>query len=108
MDIKIAGITEEIFKQSLAQAKVARLQILENMNAVISEPRKELSRFAPKVKLMMVNPDKIRDIIGSGGKTITAIIEQCNDVKVDIEQDGRVILKTSSVRLKSTPSMQVR
>ncbi len=92
MDIKISGITKEIFKESLAQAKVARLQILENMNAVISEPREELSKYAPKVKLMMVDPDKIRDIIGSGGKTISAIIEACNDVKIDIEQDGRVII----------------
>ncbi len=92
MDIKISGITKEIFEESLAQARVARLQILENMNSVISAPRKELSKYAPKVKLMMINPDKIRDVIGGGGKTITAIIEQCNDVKIDIEQDGRVIL----------------
>ncbi|XFA99388.1 polyribonucleotide nucleotidyltransferase [Candidatus Izemoplasma sp. B36] len=92
MDIKIAGITKEILQESLAQAKVARLQILDNMNAVINEPRKELSKYAPKVKLMIVNPDKIRDIIGGGGKTISAIIEQCNDVKIDIEQDGRVVI----------------
>ena len=92
MDIKIAGITKEILQESLAQAKVARLQILDNMNAVINEPRKELSKYAPKVKLMMVNPEKIRDIIGGGGKTISAIIEQCNDVKIDIEQDGRVVI----------------
>ena len=80
------------FKVALAQARIAILQILENMNSVISAPRKELSKYAPKVKLMMINPDKIRDVIGGGGKTITAIIEQCNDVKIDIEQDGRVIL----------------
>ncbi len=92
MDIKIAGITKEILQESLAQAKVARLQILDNMNAVINKPRKELSKYAPKVKLMMVNPEKIRDIIGGGGKTISAIIEQCNDVKIDIEQDGRVVI----------------
>jgi polyribonucleotide nucleotidyltransferase len=92
MDIKIAGITKEIFEESLAQAKEARLHILENMNSVISEPRKELCKYAPKVKLMKVSPDKIRDIIGAGGKTITAIIEQCNDVKIDIEQDGRVVV----------------
>lgn len=92
MDIKISGITKEILQESLAQAKVARLQILENMNAVISEPRKELSKYAPKVKLMVVAPDKIRGIIGSGGKTITGIIEKCNDVKIDIEQDGRITI----------------
>ncbi len=92
MDIKISGITKEIFKESLFQAKKARLHILENMNNTISEPRKELSKYAPKVKLMKVKPEKIRDIIGSGGKTISHIIELCNDIKIDIEQDGRVIL----------------
>ncbi len=92
MDIKISGITKEILREALMQAKKARLEILENMNSVISTPRKELSRYAPKVKLMFVSPDKIRDIIGAGGKTITAIIEQCSDIKIDIEQDGRIIL----------------
>ncbi len=92
MDIKIDGITKEIFEESLAQAKVARMQILDNMESAINEPRKELSKYAPKVKLMKINPDKIRDVIGGGGKTISAIIEQCNDVKIDIEQDGRVII----------------
>ncbi len=92
MDIKISGITKDIFKQSLSQAKSARLKILENMNNTISEPRKELSKFAPKVKIMRISPDKIRDVIGTGGKNITNIIEQCNDVKIDIEQDGRIVL----------------
>jgi len=92
MDIKISGITKAIFKESLDQAKIARLQILDNMDATIGVPRKELSKYAPKVKLMQISPDKIRDIIGAGGKTITAIIEQCNNVKIDIEQDGRIVL----------------
>lgn len=92
MDIKISGITKEIFQESLYQAKSARMQILDNMDSVISSPKKELSRYAPKVKLMQISPDKIRDIIGAGGKTITAIIEQCGNVKIDIEQDGRIIL----------------
>lgn len=92
MDIKISGITKDIFKQSLSQAKSARVKILENMNNTISEPRKELSKFAPKVKIMRISPDKIRDVIGTGGKNITNIIEQCNDVKIDIEQDGRIVL----------------
>ena len=92
MDIKISGITKEIFKESLFQAKKARMEILENMNATIQAPKKELSKYAPKVKLMQVSPDKIRDIIGAGGKNITAIIEQCGNVKIDIEQDGRIIL----------------
>lgn len=90
MDIKISGITREIFKEALAQAKKARMEILDNMETAISEPRKELSKYAPKVKLMMISPDKIRDVIGGGGKTINSIIEQCNDVKIDIEQDGRI------------------
>jgi polyribonucleotide nucleotidyltransferase len=92
MDIKISGITKAIFKESLAQAKKARLEILENMHTAIEAPRKELSQYAPKVKLMQVSPDKIREIIGAGGKNITSIIEKCNDVKIDIEQDGRIIL----------------
>ncbi|QWC00640.1 polyribonucleotide nucleotidyltransferase [Mycoplasmatota bacterium] len=92
MDIKISGITRDIFKESLSQAKNARMQILDNMKSAIAEPKKELSVYAPKVKLMKVSPDKIRDIIGAGGKNISAIIEKCNDVKIDIEQDGRIIL----------------
>jgi len=92
MDIKIAGITKEVFKEALAQAKIARLEILDTMNKTIAEPRKELSKYAPKVKLMHVKPDKIREIIGSGGKTIQSIIEKCNDVKIDIEDDGRVTI----------------
>jgi polyribonucleotide nucleotidyltransferase len=92
MDIKISGITKAIFKESLNQAKKARMEILDNMDSVIDKPRTELSKYAPKVKLMQVSPDKIRDIIGAGGKTITAIIEQCNEIKIDIEQDGRIIL----------------
>ncbi|HKL47897.1 MAG TPA: polyribonucleotide nucleotidyltransferase, partial [Candidatus Izemoplasmatales bacterium] len=92
MDIKISGITKEIFKESLAQAKKARMEILDNMEKTIESPRKELSPYAPKVKLMQVSPDKIREIIGAGGKNISSIIEKCNDVKIDIEQDGRIIL----------------
>jgi len=92
MDIKISGISREILSEALAQAKSGRLFILETMNAAIAEPREELSKYAPKVKMMHIAPDKIRDVIGSGGKTITSIIEQCGGVKIDIEQDGRVIL----------------
>lgn len=91
MDIKISGISRQILKEALEQARVARLQILDVMDSVISTPREELSQYAPKVKMMRINPDKIRDVIGSGGKTITSIIEKCNNVKIDIEQDGRVI-----------------
>ena len=92
MDIKIKGITPEILKEALAQAKLGRMQILDHMMTTISEVRPELSKYAPKVKMIRINPDKIRDVIGSGGKVIQEIIEKCNDVKIDIEQDGRVFV----------------
>ena len=92
MDIKIKGITREILKEALAQAKLGRMQILDHMMTTISEVRPELSKFAPKVKMIRINPEKIRDVIGAGGKVIQEIIEKCNDVKIDIEQDGRVFV----------------
>ncbi|MGS0971849.1 MAG: polyribonucleotide nucleotidyltransferase [Candidatus Izemoplasmataceae bacterium] len=106
MDIKITGISREIMQEALAQAKIARLQILEAMDKAIAQPRDEVSEFAPKVKLMFIDPDKIRDVIGPGGKQITAIIEACNDVKIDIEQDGRVtIMHTNSEDIKKAMAM---
>ena len=101
MDIKIKGITKEILKEALAQAKKARFEILDVMTDCIKEPRKELSPYAPKIETFMINPDKIRDVIGRGGDMITKIILDCshvksvNDkdaVKVDLEDDGRVII----------------
>ena len=92
MDIKIKGITYEILKEALAQAKKGRLEILDHMMSTISEVRPELSKYAPKVKMITINPDKIKDVIGSGGKVINQIITDCNDVKIDIEQDGRVYI----------------
>lgn len=97
MDIKIKGITPEILKEALAQAKLGRMQILDHMMTAISEVRPELSKYAPKVKMIRINPDKIRDVIGSGGKVIQEIIEKCNDVKIDIEQDGRVFVMHSEM-----------
>jgi polyribonucleotide nucleotidyltransferase len=97
MDIKIKGLSKAILKEALEQARVARLQVLENMYTAIKEPRKEVSKHAPKVKLMVIDPEKIRDVIGPGGKQITAIIEQCNDVKIDIEQDGRVTIMHTDI-----------
>lgn len=97
MDIKIKGITPEILKEALAQAKLGRMQILDHMMTTISEVRPELSKYAPKVKMIRINPDKIRDVIGSGGKVIQEIIEKCNDVKIDIEQDGRVFVMNSEM-----------
>ncbi len=92
MDIKIKGITREIFEEALAQAKIARLDILDHMNETISEVREELSPYAPKVMMIRIDPDKIRDVIGGGGKIITQIIEDNDNVKIDIEQDGRVFI----------------
>ena len=101
MDIKIKGITEQILKEALAQAKVARMQILDVITSQIPEPRKEVSEYAPKTMTFMINPDKIKEVIGKGGETITKIILECsnvtavndvNAVKVDLEDDGRVII----------------
>ncbi|MGI6324574.1 MAG: polyribonucleotide nucleotidyltransferase [Bacilli bacterium] len=92
MDIKIEGITEKILKEALEQARIGRLQILQNMATAISEPRKELSKYAPKLKQIKIKTSKIKDVIGRGGEIITNIIEQCDDVKIDIEDDGRVII----------------
>lgn len=92
MDIKIDGITKEILEEALAQAKIGRAQIMESMMAAIDTPRDELSPYAPKVFMMKIDPDQIRDVIGPGGKMINEIIEKSNDVKIDIEQDGTVII----------------
>lgn len=92
MDIKIEGLSKTILEEALAQAKAGRLHILKNMMTVIKEPRKELSKYAPKVRMMFIAPDKIRDVIGPGGKQINDIIEKCDNIKIDIDQDGRVTL----------------
>lgn len=103
MDIKINGITTEIMKEALEQARKGRLHILDHMNSIISEVKPDLSAYAPKVKMIRINPDKIRDVIGGGGKIITQIIEDHNNVKIDIEQDGRVyIMHTDSAWINKT------
>ncbi|MDF9841333.1 MULTISPECIES: polyribonucleotide nucleotidyltransferase [unclassified Paenibacillus] len=94
MDIKIAGIDRKILKEALEQARVGRLFILDKMNEAISEPRPNLSQYAPKIIIININPDKIRDVIGAGGKIINKIIEETG-VKIDIEQDGRVFIGSS-------------
>lgn len=91
MDIKIDGINKEIFKQALAQAKRGREHIMGIMLDCISEPRKELSKYAPKITTIHVDPEKISKIIGPGGKTIKKIIEETG-AKIDIEEDGRVYI----------------
>ncbi|MEA4960818.1 polyribonucleotide nucleotidyltransferase [Lutispora sp.] len=91
MDIKIAGIDRSILEKALEQARLGRLFILGKMISVISTPRSELSPYAPKIIITRVDPDKIRDIIGPGGKTINKIIAETN-VKIDIEDDGKVYI----------------
>ncbi|MBP3635698.1 MAG: polyribonucleotide nucleotidyltransferase [Bacilli bacterium] len=101
MDIKIKGITKQILKEALAQAKEARMQVLDLIEDTISEPRKEVSKYAPKMVSFMINPNKIKDVIGKGGDMITKIILEASNVKtvndvgavkVDLEDDGRVII----------------
>ncbi|MHB1654570.1 MAG: polyribonucleotide nucleotidyltransferase [Desulfitobacteriaceae bacterium] len=91
MDIKIAGVSREILTQALTQAKKGRLFILDKMLAVIEKPRPQLSPFAPRIITASIHPDKIRDVIGPGGKTIKKIIDETG-VKIDIEDDGRVFI----------------
>lgn len=108
MDIKIKGITKEILKEALAQAKKARLEILDVIKKQIAEPRKEVSKYAPKMETFMINPLKIKDVIGKGGEMITKIICEAsnvtevtnvNAVKVELEDDGRVIIYHSDKKI---------
>lgn len=91
MDIKIDGLAKEILEESMEQAKIGRMKILDSMLATISEPKTDLSPYAPKIMTMKINPDKIRDVIGPSGKQINQIIEETG-VKIDIEQDGTVFI----------------
>ena len=111
MDIKIKGITKEILKEALAQAKVARMEILDVMANEIPEPRKEVSQYAPKMLTFMIKPEKIKDVIGKGGEMITKIIcdashvtsvTDMNAVKVDLEDDGRVMIYHSDKQVIET------
>jgi len=94
MDIKIAGITRDILVEALEQARVGRLHILSHMLETLDAPRPQLSKYAPKIVTMTINPDKIRDVIGPGGKMINSIIDQTG-VKIDIEQDGTVFIAST-------------
>lgn len=94
MDIKIQGITEQILKEALTQAKQARMEILEELTSTIAAPREELSQYAPKIEMIQIDPAKIKDVIGKGGDTINGIIEETG-VKIDIDQDGKVSIASS-------------
>ena len=115
MDIKIDGVNRDILKEALAQAKKARLQILDLYETILPGPRKELSKYAPKIETFNIDPEKIKDVIGRGGEMITKIILESsnvktvndkNAVKVDLEEDGRVIIYHSDAEIiKKTREM---
>ena len=117
MDIKIKGITKEILKEALDQAKNARMEILDVMEKEIAEPRKEVSKYAPKTVTFMIKPEKIKDVIGKGGEMITKIILEAsnvkavtdiNAVKVDLEDDGRVIIYHSDQDIINRTEQMIR
>ena len=91
MDVKIEGITLEILKEILVLGKKARLQILDEMNKVLAKPRANLSQWAPRIYILQIKPEKIREVIGPGGKIINEIIEKC-EVSIDIEDSGRIFI----------------
>lgn len=93
MDIKIDGLSRSILEEALTQAKIGRMHILDSMMATISEPRTKLSKYAPKIIMVKINPDKIRDVIGPGGKQINKIIDETG-VKIDTEQDGTIYISS--------------
>ncbi|MBR2769871.1 MAG: polyribonucleotide nucleotidyltransferase [Solobacterium sp.] len=92
MDIKVDGISEEILREALAQAHKGRMEILDNMETAIKEPRPDVSKWAPKFAVLHIPTDRIRDVIGTGGKTINQIIEDCDQVKIDVEEDGTIAI----------------
>ena len=117
MDIKIKGITKQILKEALAQAKAARMEILDVIEAQIKEPRKEVSKYAPKTLTFTIDPNKIKDVIGKGGETITNIILEAsnvtavtdmNAVKVDLEDDGRVIIYHSDKEIIERTAQMIK
>ena len=91
MDVKITGISQKILKEVLEQGKKARLQILDKIKKVLEGPRSELSPFAPKILILQINPEKIREVIGPGGKVINGIIKECG-VEIDIEDSGKIFV----------------
>ena len=117
MDIKIKGITKQVLKEALAQAKVARMEILDVIEAQIKEPRKEVSKYAPKTLTFTIDPNKIKDVIGKGGDTITKIILEAsnvsavtdmNAVKVDLEDDGRVVIYHSDKEIIERTAQMIK
>jgi polyribonucleotide nucleotidyltransferase len=95
MDIKVAGLAYDVLAQALEQAYQGRMEILDAMEAVIAEPRAEMSPYAPRMTILHIDPDKLGAVIGSGGKTVRAIQEEC-DVRIDIEDDGSIYIASTS------------
>ncbi len=117
MDIKIKGITKQILKEALNQAKLARLKVLDVMTKQIEKPREEVSKYAPKTMTFMINPDRIKEVIGKGGEMITKIILEAshvktvndiNAVKVDLEDDGRVIIYHTDKEIIETTANMIK
>ena len=117
MDIKIKGITKQILKEALSQAKEARMQILDVIKEQIAEPRKEVSKYAPKTMTFYINPNRIKEVIGKGGEMITKIILEAsnvntvtdvNAVKVDLEDDGRVIIYHSDQEIIDRTAQMIK
>ncbi len=100
MDIKIDGLSRNILEEALTQAKIGRMHILESMLATLAEPREKLSTYAPKIVIVKINPDKIRDVIGPGGKQINKIIEETG-VKIDTEQDGTIYISSANEEMNA-------
>lgn len=102
MDTKISGLTMEIIEKTFSKAKQGRMNILDQMEAVISKPRQELSSYAPRIEAIKINPEKIADIIGPGGKTIRKTIEDCGGKEVtgiDVEEDGTVMISSTDPKM---------
>jgi polyribonucleotide nucleotidyltransferase len=95
MDIKVSGLSYEILTEALEQARQARMQILDVMEASIPEPRAELSPYAPRMTILHIDPDKLGAVIGTGGKTVRSIQDEC-DVRIDIEDDGTIYVASTS------------
>jgi polyribonucleotide nucleotidyltransferase len=95
MDIKVTGLNPQILQEALEQAKKGRLFILDKMDEVIATPRQEISQYAPRILTMQINPDKIRDVIGPGGKMIKSIVERTG-AKIDVEDSGRISIATAN------------
>lgn len=106
MDTKTHGLSWDIVRETLARAKQARTHILEHMNAVIAAPRAELSPYAPRIETILINPEKIGDVIGPGGKVIKRIIEETG-AQIDIEQDGRVMITTNDATAMAAARLQI-